>query len=330
MQEYDISLDNYVKGNLSICREERQYALYLSNILRYYGKTDRRKELAQEVEEKYQKVKEIFKICGFDENDRFEDLEIENVFYEVTFMRDFLERSRRINFTGQDMDINEENEKKKRNEIIAVNCLKKDFKPSAYKYKNSDSFNEKLIEYVLDNYSEDKLEIKYDEQKVEERNYGHNAIPIFDDENKSENKEHIEKIKLLITAMMNAKPDLAVIYSYGEISKYLLFLECKFESKEDNYFIKPNEEGVKKRILTYSQRQVQWHIANFLIENQFLKYGDSDQKLKLSPKMEGKNSVLVEFSRLSQDKTILIDDLIKIESTIFNKGINEAVLWQTV
>ena len=35
LQNLNLSIDNYVKDNLSICREERQYALYLSNVLRY-------------------------------------------------------------------------------------------------------------------------------------------------------------------------------------------------------------------------------------------------------------------------------------------------------
>ena len=37
-EELDLSIDNYISDEFSICREERQYALYLSNVLRYYGK----------------------------------------------------------------------------------------------------------------------------------------------------------------------------------------------------------------------------------------------------------------------------------------------------
>ena len=37
-EELDLSIDNYISNEFSICREERQYALYLSNVLRYYGK----------------------------------------------------------------------------------------------------------------------------------------------------------------------------------------------------------------------------------------------------------------------------------------------------
>ncbi len=44
----EISLENYIiniidgDGSYSICREERQYAFYLCNVLRYYGKAEHR------------------------------------------------------------------------------------------------------------------------------------------------------------------------------------------------------------------------------------------------------------------------------------------------
>ena len=51
-------------------------------------------------------------------------------------------------------------------------------------------------------------------------------------------KEFIRDIKLrkIVRAMMNAKPDLAVIYYDKEKgARKLLFIECKYESDEDNY-----------------------------------------------------------------------------------------------
>ena len=96
LQNLNLSIDNYVKDNLSICREERQYALYLSNVLRYYGKNPSGKpanRIGNDAE-----VKKIFIACGFKENE-LDNVVIENVFYEATFMRDFFERNRRIHLS---------------------------------------------------------------------------------------------------------------------------------------------------------------------------------------------------------------------------------------
>ncbi len=296
MTDYKISLDNYVKDKYSICREERQYALYLCNILRYYGDPKRREKADKEVQI-------IFKNCGFSEGDK-----IENVFYEATFMRDFLERSRRINLDEHCNDINQR-------------CLRREFKPSTYKDLYGNSFNRRLIDYVTKYYKKkNKIEIRYDPEKVEEKNYGHNVIPVFDDLNDHIDKEHVESIKLLIKAMMNAKPDLAAVYSHGRSSKYLLFLECKFESGEDKYLVKQDKaEGEKKA--GYTQRQVQWHIANYLTTNDFLKYGNDGEKLEISPLMKSEPSLLkdglVKFCRCLEDDSISIESLIRIESAIF-------------
>ena len=65
LQNLNLSIDNYVKDNLSICREERQYALYLSNVLRYYGKNPSGKpanRIGNDAE-----VKKIFKSFSYEE-----------------------------------------------------------------------------------------------------------------------------------------------------------------------------------------------------------------------------------------------------------------------
>ena len=84
--DLSISIDNYINNECSICREERQYALYLSNVLRYYGKNPKNKTTNRIGDN--EKVKNIFKACGFNDVD-LKNIVIENVFYEATFMRDF-------------------------------------------------------------------------------------------------------------------------------------------------------------------------------------------------------------------------------------------------
>ena len=286
MEDYEISIDNYIKSDLSICREERQYALYLSNILRYYGKEKNRKNLSNK-----EALVNIFTRCGIiSKNEKVipKELIIENVFYEVTFMRDILERNRRIMFAK---------------EPVEDVCLKKDYKLSDYHIKDAEkSFNKKLLEYVY-KVTGKKEHIIY--KDITEKNYGHNSIPVLD----SKTKE-----TLLIRAMMNAKPDLAVIYYDGndEGIRSLLFLECKFESGEDHYEVK---DGNKNDRIKYSQTEIQWHVANFLISCNYL--ASENRKLQLANIMDNE-SKKVEFDRGSDSENkIPIADLISLDRTIF-------------
>ena len=72
-KELDLSIDKYISDEFSICREERQYALYLSNVLRYYGKDPQNRIRDNE------KVENIFKACGFNDID-LKNIVIENVY----------------------------------------------------------------------------------------------------------------------------------------------------------------------------------------------------------------------------------------------------------
>ena len=126
-----------------------------------------------------------------------------------------------------------------------------------------------------------------------------------------------EWIKYRIKWMMNAQPDIAVVYHIGEeenAQKFLLFIECKFLSRESVYPSK--EENVK-------QRRVQWMIADFLCK--YLdKCNKSKKEIMLSSGMEKDKSRLVRFIRKSETKVlennrgeIFIEDLIQIDNKIF-------------
>ena len=65
-------IENFIKDNYSICREERQYALFLYNILCRYGSTETRKTLK---DERKREIEHIFKVC------QLENVEIKQVFY---------------------------------------------------------------------------------------------------------------------------------------------------------------------------------------------------------------------------------------------------------
>lgn len=245
---YKISIENYLNYSCSICREERQYALFLYNILRKYHSPKKR------TEDDF--VTGVFNACGLSDK-----ADIENVFYEVTFMRDFFERNRRL-MLGDNPN---------------KDLLKSNFKPTGdwsnnkpcYKMPKEDSFNAKLLKYAT---GSDKSYIG------EEYNLGARGSG-------------------LVKEMMNAAPDIAVVYREDD-KKYLLFIECKFESGEDTY-----KSGNK-------QCHVQWCIADFLCKNYLT-------DLTVSPIMKDERSHLVKFVReknekSSKDNEIEIDDLISI------------------
>ncbi|HBA47221.1 MAG TPA: hypothetical protein DCZ91_05375, partial [Lachnospiraceae bacterium] len=109
------------------------------------------------------------------------------------------------------------------------------------------SFNYSLLKYVYEDMYKGKEFPKSFKWNQPENNLGQNKIEVPDD---------MKQIKPVIREMMNAKPDLAVIYSIKDANKnYLLFLECKFESNEKSY------ESC------YRQCEIQGKIADFLCKN---------------------------------------------------------------
>ena len=79
---YECSIEHFIQDEYSICREERQYAVFLYNILRKYRNKDKRID---------KEVVSIFDACNIPRG-----AEIQNVFYEATFMRISLKRNRRL------------------------------------------------------------------------------------------------------------------------------------------------------------------------------------------------------------------------------------------
>ena len=263
------SIDNYVNGDCSICREERQYALYLSNILRYYGIIEHREKLNNN---DIVFLKSAFENCGLD----FENDTIENAFYEATFMRDIFERNRRYYLTK---DKNCENLKR----VYAQRA----FKHEDYIINKEDSFNRKLIDFC---YTKIYKQPYINNVSIKEINYGRNEAPI---------------LKHLIRAMMNAKPDIAVLFRRkGENSKRLLFIECKFNSNEDKY---PDGNGGH-----YSQTEIQNYIGEFLCskEGYFSEIEFCNNQNK---------NIIACFSRDKDSGMININKLMQLEKKIFER-----------
>lgn len=192
------------------------------------------------------------------------------------------------------------------------------------------SFYTKLIKYVYEWKYKKEVRVEY---LGKECNLGQNdnqiefeKLKIFNKEsNELVNiKDEIEKdwIKYRVRWMMNAQPDIAVIYHIGEEKKKnLLFIECKYLSRESTYTYITNGEKESEK-----QRKIQWMIAEFLC-NYLFENEDSEVEMKLSSGMKEKQSRLVKFVRGRETKAItenedtrgeiFLKDLIECEKRIF-------------
>jgi len=274
-EKYSCSIEHYIEGDYSICREERQYAVFLYNILCKY----------QNPENRTGDISELFTVCGVPK-----EAIIKHVFYEASLMRDFFERNRRI-VLGKKEDV----------------LLNKSFSPSMLKVEGEKSFNEKLIQYIEE--LSDTKDICKQEPLVTETD----CSRLYEEVNLGQNNVELsafgvsgteqEQIKTYAAYMMNVKQDIAVVYE-KKGKKYLLFLECKFESGESTY-----KNGMK-------QREIQWHVADFLC-----KFYLSEEKISVADEMKDKKSRLVRFVRKESDNpenAIPITKLIELNNRIFS------------
>lgn len=277
---YHCTIENFIMDEYSICREERQYAVFLYNILRKYRKKQSREKLTGE--EKTH-ILEIFEACGIEA-----DMDIEHVFYEATFMRDFFERERRYSAITEYHD------------NPARVLLQKKY---ANEKEIKTDFNRRLIKYVFGpttlnplNRNTENNEHQCDDAAYLRYNLGR-SFPEFPKDCKD--KEKIEPLRKKTQAMMNAKPDIAVIYKKND-QRYLLFIECKFESYETTS--KANETEILR------QCSIQYDIARFLCNHCLNeKLSKSDQNaIHVSPIMKSdgkpdekseKKSKIVKFMR---------------------------------
>ncbi len=296
---YNCSIENFIRDEYSICREERQYAVFLYNILRKYGKGQSREKLAGEEKED---ILAILEACGIEADD-----DIEYVFYEATFMRDFFKRERRYCAVI------------KNKASLADVLLQRDYEKEE---KTKTDFNRRLIEYVFQWAGGDPPEMNMengDKESGEEDAYlrynlGRN-IPKecrgLEKLEKAEEPETAGNVREKLRAMMNSKPDIAVIYQKNG-QRYLLFIECKFESSEGRYD-------------SLSQREVQYHIADFLCG--YLNERNCQEYIKVSEKMKSGQSRIVRFKRsdrggqepcLPEEGNILIKMLIDYNDKVFD------------
>lgn len=185
--------EEYFAKENPVCREERQYALFLYS------------RLLQMVEQKNLKDDVILTACGLPTD---EELRIQSVAYEATYMRDFFWKDR---------------ERRERRQ--AKEKKKLDYEKKLEKKNPEDCFNRKLYEYVRMQLEKEGVDCeKVLSQIPRNKNLG----------GKIEWGNVDERIVKCFREMMNSKPDIAIYYEYkGE--KYLKFLECKYLSNVKKY-----------------------------------------------------------------------------------------------
>ena len=218
--DFEKYFEDYFAEDNPVCREERQYALFLYNrLLDMVGKDITEDDI-------------ILEACGLSGK---KGLKILRVAYEATYMRDIFYHSREA--------MNEVNKEWRLNEL-----------------SNGEScFNRELYEYIK-SLPKDKINEKAipDESKIfAYRNLG----GVIDWQ--GVDSDFVDWVR----AMMNAKPDIAILYQADNNTeeesdnnstekkpeKYLKFIECKYESPEGTY----GESKIK-------QTDAQEQICNFV------------------------------------------------------------------
>lgn len=251
-------LNNYFGGKeiKPICREERQYALFLYNkLLNMVGKD------YNSIEDNDKDI--YLKIFDLDEKHLPKHTpKLLKVYYEVTFMRDFLEQEKQIYENDNDL----------------LEKVK----------KSKSSFNHKLFDFVKEN-SNDLLKHidkksennKIISDEIEKSNcyINKNLYSICpninycskaSDDDYQNFKNEFPFISSYMSAMMNSKADLGIRYIVLKDNKeieHLKLIECKYLSEVD----KPNlleKIGGKFYI---SQCAIQYYITKFICEKLFPK-----------------------------------------------------------
>lgn len=244
-------------------------------------------------------LKDIFTACHIPEN-----AYIDHIFYEAAFMRDFFERNRRFALS-----------KNYSEERLAKILFQAKFSPGQCEITPNESFNAKLIQYVYG--QEHKEHENVVEYSGKEYNLGQNTIDfeklLINGREVPDNEK--DWLKYKIKWMMNAKPDIAVIYHTVEDNlECLLFIECKFDSDENLYSYTDKKGNTK----SMGQREVQWNIAEFLCSC-YLHSGNGE-KIIPAPGMKNHKSCLVSFVRENADAAnakIAIVQLIELNNKIF-------------
>lgn len=271
-------IDKYLCDKDSICREERQYAVFLYNYLN---------SLKENSEDILQYKNKLF---GDD------DITIKYVFYEATFMRDFFYWDRK----GRESKNNVEEQylsKERFNKylldyvkcIVNDNTLRREIEPGRESQEDKEEGSEKSKKKKWFCSESEVKELNNFIQNIPDYYYEyHLGMAIGREVGKKSDKHNLdlgENINILLKALMNSKPDIAVIFEKNGVSK-LAFFECKFESPEGS-------SGKKEAKI--SQTEAQNAIAYFLTKYFSKKENEKDKIYQIAD--DWKKTKIVNFYR---------------------------------
>ncbi len=216
-------IDRYLSENgLSWCREERQVALFFYNILLNI-KNKRHDKIPNEIK---QKLLNVF------ECERISDIEIDHVYYEVAILRDY------FFYLGKE-------EKTEFNRKLLRFCFS--IGTINGNADDKDGIDE-LIEKYCSGDNEKSLSPKGRSKKPKDFVGEINVWKNLDKDSKTTK----EQIIYFAGMIMNAKPDIMVVYR-NKVTKQkcAIALECKFESDPSNYkdYQKPAKQTINQELL---------------------------------------------------------------------------------
>ncbi len=227
--EKEGTLKNFLSKDDSICREERQFALFLYLVFLKKKRKETGGKNGEYIDQTVRKCLEL---------EDTQDVEIIDVYYEASLMRDYWKYFQN-NKNGEESEFNEK---------VLHFCL--DFQLGAVKAKEE-------IDRLLSN--QPKLRSSYIGQTfwqgaVKEA-YGNEVSKLMKENSDSITDEEKQQIGIkagldIAKMMMNATPDILVVYNLdGRL--YAKALECKYQSKEGKY---QDVAGAKNRMQLFIQQ----------------------------------------------------------------------------
>ncbi len=256
-------LDRYIDEQDPICREERQYALFLYNYLCSMKKGE---------DAGHEEIrKQLFGT---------ESVEIEEVYYEATFMRD----------------------------LFFWDKKQKEWEQR---------FNQYLLEYVKEIPEISRLQFREwscsnEERKplkeLQEETYVMHHLGMYVGLPNGEEKVNFgKKINTMLKALMNSTPDIAIVYVDGSDVRHLAFLECKYESPEGH----SGEKGMRI-FQTEAQNAIAYFLTNMLPDyvadvyddTRIVKFYKSEPRRKSEEKVYLSVSDLVRYHNSLMNKKV--------------------------
>lgn len=231
MNEFNNFFYNYLNSQKPICREERQFALFL------YNKLDSLKNSPDNI---LTKEKNLLKVCGLELA-----TEIKQVAFEAAYLRDlkYTAREQDKNLNTQNKRVKENGLESEFNNIICRAVLNSDIMKRVRKTIENSSFYSEFRKY------------KFESKECD------NCLNKLNDEEAKVYKLFLRYIR----ALMHVKPDIAVVYKTDNtIEEHIKFIECKYMSYEGKYNFGAKCDYLQSKFEHLQQTDLQKMVLNIL------------------------------------------------------------------